>query len=114
MRRDGLSKTQALRAHMRRKAAERFHITLTKKDRRDLVQQIQSGKAEFVKRESHRVSHFIVTLGMVRAICVYDRLRKEPITLLPVEWKDTVRPRDKFQEMDDAHRTQQLETTGGN
>jgi len=110
MRREKMTKTQALRLHMRRKAAERFNITLTKNDRRDLVQQIQSGKAPFVKRESHRLSHFIVTLGTVQAICVYDRLRKEPVTLLPMEWKDTVRPRDKFQEMDDANRAIEPQT----
>jgi hypothetical protein len=91
-----MTKTQCIRIHLRRKAAERFNVVLTKKDRQDLVAQIASGKAVFVGRDSRRVSKFIVTLGDKKAICVYDRLRKEPVTLLPMDWLDKPRPRDKY------------------
>lgn len=96
------TKTSAMRLHLRRRAAERFNITLTKKDRQDIVHQIQHSKAQFLRRESNRLSHFVVTLGTVQAICVYDRVRKEPVTLLPLEWKDETRPRDRYKEGESA------------
>lgn len=97
-------KVQMMRLHLKRQAAERFNIVLTKEGRRDLVNQITSGKARCIKTESRRVAHYIVRLGdkqAVQAICVYDRMRKEPVTLLPMEWRDKPRPRDVMDEMNE-------------
>jgi len=81
------SKALSERAHLRRRAAERFNIVLTKDGIRDIVNQIRSGKTEFVGRDSYRVSKHIVNLGSdeTKAICVYDRLRKQPVTLLTMD-----------------------------
>jgi hypothetical protein len=83
------TKREAQRRHAKRRAAERFGVNLNHALHTELVQAIQAGQATFVRRQSHRVSHFDVTLPTGQtARVVYDRHRKVLITVLPPEARD--------------------------
>jgi len=82
----GLSKKGAQKHHFRARAAERLNIRIDKQGIHDVINQIQSGKAQFWKKESCRLTHFIVKIGKEQAICVYDNRRHAPVTVMPLEW----------------------------
>jgi hypothetical protein len=85
----GPTKREAQRVHAKRRAAERYGITLNHALHTELIAAIQTGRATFVRRQSHRVSLFDVTLPTgVTARVVYDRHRKALITVLPPEARD--------------------------
>lgn len=71
--------------HAKRRALERYGITLNRHDMRALVELIQSGRTEFVEHQSHRVSVHRVPLGTQMARVVYDRQRQTIVTFLPPE-----------------------------
>jgi hypothetical protein len=83
------AKRQAQRLHAKRRAAERVGVNLNHALHTELVQAIQGGQATFIRRQSHRVSHFDVVLPTGQtARVVYDRHRKALITVLPPEARD--------------------------
>jgi hypothetical protein len=75
-----------LRTHTKRRALERFGITLNKHDINGLVKLIQAGQAEFYDRQSNNVTRWIVTIHGKKVGIVYDKLRKCIRTVLPVEY----------------------------
>lgn len=79
-RRRTISKAAAQEKHFRRRARERG---LDNVDSAAIVRMIQSGRAEFVRRQSKRVGLFAIELGDERRIVVYDRERKAIVTVLP-------------------------------
>jgi hypothetical protein len=78
-----LSKHKAQILHARRRAKERFDLELTPKLRRQLIADIQAGRAWFVYRQSNRVSIWRVAVGKLTARVVYDSVRKSIVTFLP-------------------------------
>ncbi len=76
-------KAIAERRHASRRARERYDLRYNRHDRHDIVQQIQTGRAKFVERQSGRVSVFDITHQGVSARVVYDKHRKEIVTFLP-------------------------------
>jgi hypothetical protein len=85
-------KKVAQRRHAKRRAAERYGLELNRHDMRTLVEQIQHGDAEFIERQSLRVSVWWVTVGGKRCRVVYDRLRKTIVTFLPEEPREHISP----------------------
>jgi hypothetical protein len=83
MRKRVLSKKAAQRAHARRRARERYGVSLTKPSFHAIVQQIQNGKATFLGRTSLRVTEWIVPFEGAKLRVVYDRKRKTIVTCLP-------------------------------
>lgn len=82
-RRPRRDKALAQRLHAKRRA-RRYGLDVTTDDLAAMVWQIQLGEgAWFVKRQSNRVSHFLVQWGDQLLPVVYDRLRKEIVTFLP-------------------------------
>lgn len=79
------SKKNAQRLHARRRAAERFGVHLTNEAEREILDKITSGKATFIRKESHRVSVFGVIFAGKETVVVYDRERKTIVTLMPRE-----------------------------
>jgi hypothetical protein len=77
-------KRQTQIKHAKRRSWERFGITMTPQLQAALVEQISSGKASVVERQSNRVTVHRVTLpdGQV-ARAVYDARTKVVVTLLP-------------------------------
>jgi hypothetical protein len=77
------NKADQQRAHLRRRARDRFGVDLHQQAEAALVAQIQSGSAPFVERQTNRVGVFTVTLpnGQM-ANAVYDSARHQVVTLL--------------------------------
>lgn len=76
------SKTVNQRFHAKRRASERFGLSLNRHQYRDLVRLIQGGKAEFIGRESLRLSHWLVTWEEKQMHVVYDSSRHTVVTLM--------------------------------
>lgn len=83
----GVTKAKAQRIHAKRRALQREAVLLTRADMRLMVQQIQAGKATFVRRQSLRVTLWDVAFRdhPVPMRVVYDKLRKNIVTILPRE-----------------------------
>ena len=68
------TKSDVQRLHAKRRALERFDIFLSDEEYRDLATSIRRGKAEFVKKQSNRVSlHRVRLSGGQDAIAVYRK-----------------------------------------
>ena len=68
------TKSDGQRLHAKRRALERFDIFLFDEEYRDLATSIRRGKAEFVKKQSNRVSlHRVKLSGGQDAIAVYRK-----------------------------------------
>lgn len=72
------TKKQAERIHAQRRLAERFGNISVK----DVKQAIKSGQSKFIKAQSNRVIHRAVEIHGVKMIAVWDKRRKEVITVL--------------------------------
>lgn len=73
------SKRKAQLRHAKVRALERYGITVGNRTLAEMVQDIQQGRAEFLERQSLRV-----TLWRVRGYkVVYDRTRKTIVSFLP-------------------------------
>lgn len=80
------SKARAQVSHALRRFKERFGITLYEHQYHDFIKQIQRGDAEFIDRQSHRVSRFWVKLDDQRFAVAYDKERQTIVTVLKPEW----------------------------
>jgi hypothetical protein len=76
--------------HSRERALERFEILLTNDIRKQIVRAIQKKRAEFVEKQTNRVSVWKVQLkDLPLMIVVYDRQRQEIITVMKENEKYT-------------------------
>lgn len=71
--------------HARGSFGDRYGITLTDELHAHFVKDIQTGKAFFMFRQSHRVSVFKVEHDGRKIPVVYDGDRKQIVTALPPE-----------------------------
>lgn len=78
-------KTKALRAHAKLRALQRYDLDLTAKMRRRIVEAIQQQRSIHLETQSNRVSVHLVEVESRDIRVVYDRTRKEIITVLPPE-----------------------------
>lgn len=85
-RRRALTKKESERIHARRRAAERYAVRWNSAHNTDVRRQIKEGIALLLRKQSLRVSLYEVTLpdGQTAHV-VYDRQRKEVVTLLPFD-----------------------------
>ena len=83
-----MNKSRAQRSHAKRRFYERFGILLNRKDRQNLINQIQGNRAKFVEKESNRVSLWDVMVKGKIIRVVYDKDRKNIVTALPQEADD--------------------------
>lgn len=79
------TKKLAQRKHAKRRANERFGLTLNRHQLADVARQIQSGKSVFVRRQSNRVTVHQVSVGEAVCQVVYDSARNQIVTFLPPE-----------------------------
>lgn len=87
-----LPHNQAQLIHAKKRATERFGVSLTKEDLRWMVFQIQSRKAEFKGKYSLTKSLFIVTVNGVKVPVIYDKQRQQIATILPENAKELTQP----------------------
>lgn len=100
-RRNKQTKTHTQRDHFKRRMMERYGLTVNRHEYRFMVEMIQNGEAEFIEKQSNRVSAFWLNLTVddgvgnseiVRVRVIYDKLRKTLVTALPpegeIDWLD--------------------------
>jgi hypothetical protein len=75
-----------LKAHARRRAMQRFGMTLTTDQMREVVRDIQSSRAIFVDRQSNIVTRWVVHVQGRWVATVYDSARGMIRTVMPVEF----------------------------
>jgi hypothetical protein len=80
-----MDKKKAERIHSQRRALERNNLNLTSDVRNILRGQIKKNKGKFLYRESRRVTVWEVAHQEQKYKVVYDKLRKEIVTFLPLE-----------------------------
>jgi hypothetical protein len=68
--------------HARERFLERYGVVLSRVLRNNIIRDIQGGKYPLVERQSLRVSIFAVTINDKLMHVVYDRQRKELVTVL--------------------------------
>lgn len=69
--------------HFKQRASERYRVELNHEGRRKIVSDIKNGKAEFVRSQSNRVTHWKVNVDGVTMYVLYDKERHSLITALP-------------------------------
>lgn len=74
---------QILEAHAKAAAEERYGIVLNKEARREIVQKIQTGEADFVSRTSNNRTLWKVDHNETTMNVVYDKARHALCTVLP-------------------------------
>jgi len=73
------SKQKNIKAHFQRRSIERIGVLL---DEKELVKKIQNNELEFVERQSNRVTVFRYEYNGELYRLVYDKTRKQIITVL--------------------------------
>lgn len=69
--------------HAFRRGAQRYGVFLSEESFAELVDQIQTGRGEFVERQSKRVSKWQVQYDGTPMTVIYDKKRKTIVTVLP-------------------------------
>ncbi len=79
-----MDKLRAERVHAKKRALERFGVTLNRHQLRSVVESIRSGRALFLERQSLARTLWLVDLLGQPARAVYGKSRGEIVTFLPV------------------------------
>lgn len=79
----GRSKAARQESHAKRRAEERFGVSVSDEDYRKIIKSIQEGKTESVEKQSNRVTlHRVKLSDGQEAIAAYDKTRKTVVTLM--------------------------------
>lgn len=78
-----MKKYRSQRIHAKKRFCQRFGLDLTSGSLSELARQIRDGEAEFVFRQSNRVSVWDVTYQKRTFRVIYDGRTKEIVTVLP-------------------------------
>ena len=73
------NKRKAIKTHFQRRSLERIGVLL---DEKELVKKIQNNELEFIERQSNRVTVFKYIHNEEPYRLVYDKSRKQIITIL--------------------------------
>ena len=73
------SKKKAIKTHFQRRSLERIVVLL---DEKDLIKKIQNNELEFIEKQSNRVTVFRFCYQDKVYRLVYDKTRKQIITVL--------------------------------
>ncbi len=85
-RRVGKEKSQSQRKHTMQRALVRFGLEVSNSLYSSMIEAIQSGAAEFLERQSNRVTVWAVDAEGECVAVAYDKLRGTIATMMPVEW----------------------------
>lgn len=80
-----MSKAKAQRRHAARRAQQRLGIALGPQRMAELVRMIQAGEMELHSKQSNRVTRFLHTIDDERCMVIYDRKRKNIVTIWKVD-----------------------------
>lgn len=87
-----MDKSSCQKIHAKRKAFQRYGVTLNRIDYRNLVHKIQEGKAIRLYRQSNRVTIWKVDFNGTSMIAVYDSARKTICSFLSPDMDFIHRP----------------------
>lgn len=79
------SKKESEMKHLKRRWISRVGEEMNKQLHGKIVEAIQLGNSKVVERQSNRVTIHKITLDKEPLTVVYDRLRKQVVTVLPKE-----------------------------
>jgi hypothetical protein len=74
-------RTRQIQAHFQQRAGERLGYQVPRGSQEDIVKQIQSGRARFVRRTSLTRTVWEVPIGEEVKTVVYDKRRKVIVTV---------------------------------
>lgn len=77
------TKARAQFAHTARRLSERFDICMGKQLYGHFVREIQEGTAEFLRKQSNRVTIWRTVYDNNAIVLVYDKIRKTIVTAMP-------------------------------
>lgn len=77
-----MQKKKAQSIHAKRRANQRYDLTLSSKDLKEVVKRIQAGNATFIRRDSLRVTVWKILIHDTIVKVAYDRIRKQIVTFL--------------------------------
>lgn len=73
------NKKKAIKVHFQRRSLERIGVLL---DEKELVKKIQNNELEFIERQSNRITVFRYKYQNKIYRLVYDKTRKQIVTIL--------------------------------
>lgn len=79
------SKDKTQKRHALRRIAERFGVAAPRGEYERLLQDIRAGRAEFMEKQSKRVSVFRTDISGKPARVWYDKDRHTVVTVFPLE-----------------------------
>lgn len=79
------SKKMCEKIHAKRRAKERYDLSLNRHDLRKLIKLVQACKGIFIRKRSNRVSNWLINYQGKDLLVSYDKIRKTIITFLPLE-----------------------------
>jgi len=79
----GKRKVEGRTKHSKRRAWNRYGISLNKLRRRELVKMIQEGEGTFVKQSANNSSIWKLEVEGQDVLVVYDKTKKDIATFLP-------------------------------
>lgn len=82
-----MDKKLAQRIHAKRRAAERYGLTINRQTQRDWIQLISDEKAVMVNKPSNRVRIYLIEHEGKTIKVVFDRIRRTIVTCLPLDPK---------------------------
>lgn len=90
-----LTKKTSQSMHARKRAIERFGLKYNRFVRKELVKMIQNGKAEFIEKQSNRVSKWRILYDGRWIDVIYDGRRKTIVTFLYIDEEENAKYIDK-------------------
>lgn len=79
------TKSELQREHAKKRAMERYGLTLNREQYGELVKKIQRGNARLMQKQSLRVSVWEIEIRGFKVLVVYDKKRHNIVTFLPPE-----------------------------
>ena len=76
------AKIKDIKRHAKQRALERFDLVLSDEDIRDICFLIRKRRAEFIDRQSRRITRWKVFVKKIMVVVVYDSNRQTIITFL--------------------------------
>ncbi len=80
-----VTKCHAERIHAKRRAEERYGVTLNKHDYKEISKSIMRGEQAVLKRQSLARTIYLIDYQGQQLKAVYDKKRHQVVTFLPIE-----------------------------
>ena len=78
-----MNKKKASTVHLKRRFYERYNLEITNQDIKEMVRKIQNQQAEFIERQSNRITIWKLQFRDKDYTIVYDKVRKSIVTVFP-------------------------------